>query len=69
MQPEGYKHFTKWSFGDHVYHKTTGDKGMIVGIQLRHQSEPRYLMVFENSRVEDSCLQFELTEEQPAIKT
>lgn len=64
MQSTGYKHSTRWSFGDVIWHKVTKDKGIIFGIQLRHGDEPRYLVVFEDSRSEACCVEFELTEEE-----
>jgi hypothetical protein len=61
----GYKHFSRWSFGDEVWHKATKDKGIIIGIILRPDSAANYIVVFEDSRVEANCLEFELTDEQP----
>jgi hypothetical protein len=61
----GFKHSTLWSFGSVVWHKATKDKGLVIGISLRPDSRPQYVVVFEDTRVEDICYEFELTDEQP----
>lgn len=61
----GYKHSTQWGFGDIVWHRLTADRGMVVGIQLRPESQPNYLVVFEDRREETLCSEFELTAEKP----
>lgn len=65
MNP-GYKHFSTHGFGDSVWHKTTKDKGIVIGISLRPNCAPSYNVVFEDSRNEMLCLEFELTDEQPS---
>lgn len=65
----GYKHFSRWSFGDTVWHKTTRDKGLVIAIHLRPNSAPNYSVVFEDSRAESTYLEFELTDEQPTAVT
>jgi hypothetical protein len=61
----GHKHSSRWGFGDVLYHKMTGDKGMVTAIILRHQSPPLYGLVFTNDVGEKNCYEMELTEEQP----
>lgn len=65
MNP-GHKHATRWSFGDVLWHCVTGDKGMVLGIVLRQQSPPIYMLVFEGDVGEKNCYEMELTDEQPA---
>lgn len=65
MKP-GYKHSSLYGFGDIVWHKVTKDKGFIIGINLRPGCAPNYLVVFEDKRQDDVCLEFELTDEQPS---
>lgn len=67
MNP-GHKHHTNWTFGSILWHKVTGDRGMVIAIHLRPESKPSYSMVFEDNREETSCMEFELTDEQPAVK-
>lgn len=64
---QGYKHSTKWSFGNEIWHKVTGDRGLIMGISLRPDSAPYYRVVFEDSREDTSCMEFELTDEKPTV--
>lgn len=61
----GHKHCSRWGFGDVLYHKMTGNKGMVTGIILRSQSPPLYSLVFVDDEAEKNCLELELTEEQP----
>lgn len=63
----GHKHATKWSFGDVVWHKATKDKGIIVAIHLRPNNSPNYGVIYEDSREEDSNMEFELTDEMPSL--
>lgn len=63
----GHKHHTKFGFGDELWHLTTGDKGRVIGILLRPGGAPVYYMVFQDSRQEETCLEFELTDE-PVVK-
>jgi len=65
----GHKHFSRWGFGDFLWHKVTGDKGMILGITLRPNSPPSYQMVFAEDIDEKTCLEIELTEEVPTAVT
>jgi hypothetical protein len=61
-----YKHSSRWSFGDTIWHKVTKDKGMIVAIHLRNNSPPNYGVIWEDDR-EDKChMEFELTDVEPA---
>lgn len=62
----GYKHASVYGFGDVVWHKSTKDKGLIIGINLRPGCAPSYLIVFEDNRNDVVCLEFELTDEQPS---
>lgn len=62
----GHKHHTRWSFGQIVWHKITKDQGMVVGVLLRPNSASSYIVIFDDSRNEDECLEFELTDEQPS---
>lgn len=61
----GHKHCSRWGFGEVLYHKMTGNKGMVTAITLRHNSEPVYSMVFSDDVGEKGCLEIELTDEQP----
>lgn len=61
-----YKHSSRWSFGDTVWHKSTKDKGIIIAIHLRPGCAANYSVVFEDNRNEATFLEFELTDEQPA---
>lgn len=63
----GHKHSSRWTFGDSLWHKVTGDKGLVVGVELRPQSSAAYFIIFSDSRMEDSCNEFELTD-QPVIE-
>jgi len=65
----GHKHSTRWGFGETLYHKMTGGKGMVTGIILRHNAPPIYGMVFSDDVSEKNCYEFELTEEQPTVVT
>lgn len=66
----GHRHATRWSFGDVLYHKLSGERGMVVGLQLRPTSTPVYLMTFEDDvGAESTCFELELTEEQPTAVT
>ncbi len=64
MNP-GHKHASKWGFGEVLYHKMTGEKGMVTGIILRAQSPPLYALVFSGDVNEKNCYEMELTDEQP----
>lgn len=68
MNP-GYKHHTRWTFGNIVWHRVTKDKGMIVGINLRHSAPASYSVVFEDSRADCVCLELELTDEPEFVTT
>ncbi len=68
MNP-GYKHFSRWNFGDCLWHKVTGDKGMVVSIELWPNTPAAYCIIFEDSRDEQVCAEFELTDEMPVGKT
>jgi len=57
------RHVTKYNFHDVVYHRVTGDKGVIFGILLRPDSAPRYLVIFGDSRKDDECQEAELQDE------
>ncbi len=61
----GYKHSSRWNFGDVVWHKSTKDKGLIVEIIIKPNSAASYAVCFEDSRNEDLCAEFELTDEMP----
>lgn len=70
MNPAGHKHSTRWSFGDVLYHRLSGERGMVVGLQLRPSSTPVYLMVFEDEIADEKrCMEIELTESQPTAVT
>lgn len=69
MNNPGHKHSTRWGFGDVLWHKATGDKGMVMGIILRPQSVALYVVVFADDVSDKTCLEFELTEEQPTTVT
>lgn len=62
----GHKHFSRWSFGDIVWHRMTGERAMIIGIGLRKDSPASYSLVFEEGR-EGTCYEMELTEIKPAF--
>lgn len=66
MSDKIHRHATRWSFGDMLYHKLSGELGMVVGLQLRPTSTPVYMMTFEGDvGSESKCLEIELTEELP----
>lgn len=58
-----YLHKTKYSFLNVVWHKVTGDKGMVFGIKLRENNNPLYMVIFEDGRNEAECFEVELQDE------
>lgn len=61
----GHSHRTKYGYGDWVFHRVTGDRGMIMGIELRPSAAPCYFVCWDDSRCEDVNNEFELTTEAP----
>lgn len=66
MNRPGHKHHTLYGFGDTVYHRVTNDEGLIVGIVLRPNCEPIYRVIFKETRIEESCAEFELRDSDNA---
>lgn len=70
MTITGHKHSTRWGFGDVLWHKLSGERGMVVGLQLRPTSTPVYLMTFEGDTGEEQkCLEIELVEQPGLVVT
>lgn len=69
MSSMGHKHATRWGFGDMLWHKMTGEKGMVTGIILRQHSPPLYALVFTGDISEKNCYEMELTEEHSTAVT
>lgn len=66
---ESFRHVTRYSFGSEVYHRVTGDKGVVFGILLHENCAARYICIFEDSRAETECLEAELQDEPKTTTT
>jgi hypothetical protein len=64
-----FLHKTKWSFGTAVWHKVTGDAGIVFGILLQENCAARYMVVFADNRKTDECLESELQDEPKSLET
>ena len=60
-----YKHSSRYTFGQDVYHVVTKAHGRVFGITLKENSMPTYTVIFEDDIRDIDCLESELASEIP----
>jgi len=64
LEPQKRMVLCRFWVGDILYHRMTGDRGLVTGIQFNADKlSPRYYLVFENE-VDGWCDEMEMTNEK-----